>query len=127
VREAVGHAGSPRLENLERLAEITERQAGTSICCAGRAEIFDGDVQLMVTLKIAELARHRWRSRSRREYYQKVLELRSDDKQALIALESLTKSRDARSLLDAGRRAESARTTGTQAALVPTGALAGGV
>src|SRR5690606_20422607 len=108
-----GHADlKPWLDHLERLAEATDRQAAyVKMLCEVVPEIFDGEVQLTVTLKIAELARHRLADRDlAREYYQKVLELRSDDKQALIALESLyEESGDAASLLDVlERRVEAA-------------------
>ena len=64
-------------------------------------DIFDGDVQLLVTLKIADLARHQLADRElAREYYKKALELRVENKQALSALESLyEEGGDARSLL----------------------------
>ena len=64
--------------------------------------IFDGEVQLAITLKIAELARHQLADRElSREYYKKALELRGDDRKALMALESLyEESGDAQSLLE---------------------------
>lgn len=113
VREAVGHTElRPWLEHLERLAEATERQNEyVKLLCDVVPEIFDGDVQLEVTLKIADLARHRLADRDlAREYYQRVLELRADHREALVALESLyEEAGDARSLLDVlERRVEAA-------------------
>lgn len=92
VRVAVGHTDlSPWLEQLERLAGATQKQpAHVQLLCEIVPEIFDGDVQLKVTLKIAELARNQLGDRElAREYYTKALELQSDDRTALVALESL--------------------------------------
>jgi tetratricopeptide (TPR) repeat protein len=113
VREAVGRAEiEPWLEHLERLAMATERQADyVRLLCEVVPEIFDGEVQLAVTLKIADLSRHQLADRElAREYYQKALELRADDKQALAALESLyEEAGDAQNLLDIlERRVDSA-------------------
>jgi tetratricopeptide (TPR) repeat protein len=59
-------------------------------------------VQLAVTLKIADLARHQLADRElAREYYKKALEQRADDKKALGALESLyEETGDAQNLLE---------------------------
>jgi len=113
VREAAGRAElEPWLEHLERLAGATERQAQyVKLLCEVVAEIFDGEVQLAVTLKIADLARHQLADRElAREYYQKALELRADDRQALSALESLyEEAGDAQNLLEIlERRVEAA-------------------
>ena len=72
------------------------------LLCDVVPEIFDGDVQLIVTLKIADLARHKLADRElARTYYKKALELRAEDKQALTALESLyEEGGDARNLLE---------------------------
>ena len=60
MRAAVGHTDlEPWFENLERLAGATGRQAEyVKLLCEVVPEIFDGEVQLAVTLKIADLARH---------------------------------------------------------------------
>lgn len=104
LRVAVGHVElGPRLGRLERLADVTARQADqVRLLCEVVPEIFDGDTQLTVTLRIAELARHRLSDRElARRYYQKALELRADDKTALSALESLyEETGDSRSLLE---------------------------
>lgn len=104
VRSAVGHADLvPWFNHLERLATATSRQAEyVKLLAEVVPEIFDGDVQLIVTLKIADLARHQLADRElARTYYKKALELRAEDKQALTALESLyEESGDARNLLE---------------------------
>ncbi|HEX2871348.1 MAG TPA: tetratricopeptide repeat protein [Polyangiaceae bacterium] len=104
VRSAVGHSDLvPWFTHLERLAAATSRQAEyVKLLCDVVPEIFDGDVQLIVTLKIADLARHKLADRElARTYYKKALELRAEDKQALTALESLyEEGGDARNLLE---------------------------
>ena len=104
VRSAVGHSDLvPWFTHLERLAGATSRQAEyVKLLCDVVPEIFDGDVQLIVTLKIADLARHKLADRElARTYYKKALELRAEDKQALTALESLyEEGGDARNLLE---------------------------
>ena len=103
VRVSVGHSDlEPWFVHLERLAAATSRQAEyVKLLCEVVPEIFDGEVQLKVTLKIADLARHQLADRDlAREYYKKALELRADDKHALSALESLyEETGDAQSLL----------------------------
>jgi len=92
VRAAVGHAPiEPWFDHLERLASATGKQAEyVKLLCEVVPEIFDGEVQLTVTLKIADLARHQLADRElARQYYKKALEQRADDKKALGALESL--------------------------------------
>jgi tetratricopeptide (TPR) repeat protein len=103
VRTAVGHTElSPWLTRLEGLAERTDRLAEyVALLEEIVPEIFDGDVQLAVTLRIADLARNRLGDRERaRQYYDRALELRADDPTALLALESLyEESNDAPNLL----------------------------
>ncbi|MEZ4225660.1 MAG: tetratricopeptide repeat protein [Polyangiaceae bacterium] len=111
VRSAAGHTElAPWLAHIERLADRASRQADyVKLLCQVVDEIFDGEVQLSVTLKIAEIARHQLADRElAREYYRKALELRSDDKDALAALESLYEEMgDAPQLLEVlERRAE---------------------
>jgi len=115
VRAAVGHSQlEPWFEHLERLAAATGKQAEyVKLLCEVVPEIFDGEVQLTVTLKIADLARHQLADRElAREYYKKALEQRADDKKALGALESLyEEAGDAQNLLEIlERRAEVAET-----------------
>ncbi|MEI9949489.1 MAG: tetratricopeptide repeat protein [Pseudomonadota bacterium] len=111
VRAAVGHSQlEPWFVHLERLAAATGKQAEyVKLLCDVVPEIFDGEVQLTVTLKIADLARHQLADRElARTYYKKALEQRADDKQALGALESLyEETGDAQNLLEIlERRAE---------------------
>ncbi|MGC4094944.1 MAG: tetratricopeptide repeat protein [Polyangiaceae bacterium] len=104
IRVAVGHADlEPWLDRLSRLATQTGRHAEhVKLLCEVAPGIFDGEVQLGITLKIAELARHQLANRElSREYYRKALDLRGDDRKALVALESLyEESGDAQSLLE---------------------------
>ena len=104
VRAAVGHTDiQPWFEHLERLANATGKQAEyVKLLSEVVPEIFDGEVQLTVTLKIADLARHQLADRElAREYYKKALEQRADDKKALGALESLyEETGDAQNLLE---------------------------
>lgn len=104
LRWSVGRADMlPWFERLERLAAQTGRQGDyVKLLCEVVPSIFDGDVQLEVTLKIAALARHQLADRElSREYYKRALELRADEPKALQALESLyEESGDAQNLLD---------------------------
>lgn len=104
VRAAAGHTElAPWIERLDRLAGRTGRaQEHVELLCEVVPNIFDGEVQLEVTLKIADAARRELSNRDlAREYYQKALELRSDERRALTALEALyDESGDATSLLD---------------------------
>jgi len=111
VRASVGHSQlEPWFVHLERLAAATGKQAEyVKLLCDVVPEIFDGDVQLSVTLKIADLARHQLADRElARQYYKKALEQKADDKKALGALESLyEETGDAQNLLEIlERRAE---------------------
>ncbi|MFO0572016.1 MAG: hypothetical protein U0263_40710, partial [Polyangiaceae bacterium] len=103
LREAVGHGDlGPWFAHLDRLANVTGRhREHVQLLCDVVPNIFDGDVQLEVTLKVAELARHKLgEQKLAREYYEKALELRAEDRRALVALESLyDEAGDAQSLL----------------------------
>ncbi|MFO0565830.1 MAG: hypothetical protein U0263_09215, partial [Polyangiaceae bacterium] len=103
LREAVGHTDLGLwLAHIERLAGTSERHADqVKLLCEIAGNIFDGDLQLSVTLKVAELARHKLGDRTlAREYYEKALELRAEDSRALLALESLyDEAGDPKSLL----------------------------
>ncbi|HEY3495662.1 MAG TPA: tetratricopeptide repeat protein, partial [Polyangiaceae bacterium] len=115
VRTAVGHADLTHwFGKLERLANETGRQSDqVRILCDVVDSIFDGEVQLQVTLKIADLARQKLGDRElARKYYTKALEGRADEPHALAALESLyEESGDPQRLLDVlERRAEVAPT-----------------
>ncbi|HVU03518.1 MAG TPA: tetratricopeptide repeat protein [Polyangiaceae bacterium] len=92
IREAAGHTDvRPWLSELERLAAATNRRAEqVALLKEIVPEIFDGDTQLEVTLKIASLARDVIEDLGlSREYFEKALELRPDDRDTLIALEQL--------------------------------------
>jgi len=111
VRQAVGHVDlEVWFSNLERLASATGRQADyVKLLCDVVGGIFDGELQLSVMLKIARIARLELRDTTlAREYYNKALELRADEPQALEALEALyEEAGDAPHLLEVlERRAE---------------------
>jgi tetratricopeptide (TPR) repeat protein len=92
LKTAVGHTDlASWLPEIDRLAAATRRQADhVKLLCDVAPGIFDGDVQLAVTLKIADLAKSELGDRTlARQYYDKALELRADEPHALAALESL--------------------------------------
>jgi tetratricopeptide (TPR) repeat protein len=123
VREAVS---DPSLESwfsrLEALASSTGKYAELVDVLAGvSSEVFDEDIQRQTRLRIAELARVQLGNRQlAREWYQKVLDLRSDDRAALTALESLYEEmNDPPALLDIlRRRVEVAEDDGERRALL---------
>ncbi len=92
VTTAAGHADlRPWLEQLARLSEATGRFSDEcKLLQQIAAEIFDGDVQFDVTLKIARLALEQLHdSDLALEYFQRAVELRSDSDESLAALETL--------------------------------------
>ena len=92
VREAAGHVEiKPWLAELERLAAATGRRAEqVALLKETVTQIFDGDTQFDVTLRIATLAREVLKELPlAREYFEKATELRPEDRGTLIALESL--------------------------------------
>ncbi|MCE7890335.1 MAG: hypothetical protein DYH12_11650 [Sorangiineae bacterium PRO1] len=103
LREAVGHTElGIWLNHLDRLASASGRHADqVKLLCDVVPNIFDGDLQLSVTLKVADLARQKLGDKKlAREYYEKALELRSEDRHALSSLESLYEEQgDSQSLL----------------------------
>lgn len=103
VQVAAGHSDLvPWLEEVDRLAGATGRRAEqVSLLREIVGEIFDGDVQFAVTMKIANLAREKLADRDlAREYYQKAIEQRPDDRSAMVALEAIyTESDDVANLL----------------------------
>ena len=113
LREAVS---DPELrhwiERVERLAAATGKQEElVTLLRSAVGDIVDGDLQLEVMLRIAELARSPLgQTALAKEYYAKALELRGDDRRALVALESLyEETGDHLALLDVvKRRAEAA-------------------
>ncbi len=113
LEEAVAEAELPQwLERTERLAEASGRHADfVGLLKKVAPEILDENVQLDVMLKVAELARTKVMSADdAREYYEKALAIRGDDRRALQALEELYAEKgDHPALLDIlKRRAESA-------------------
>jgi golgin subfamily B member 1 len=95
------------IERAERLAVATNRhQELVDLLRKALPDVLDGDVQLDVSLRIAELARTKTNDVAlARTYYQKALELRGDDRRALLALESLYgELNDGPALLDILRR-----------------------
>lgn len=86
-------AGEPRpwVERLEQLAAETSRWADlVRIFAAVAPDLFDGELQLELTLRVAQLAQHQLQDRERaRDYYVQALALRNDDRTALLALEEL--------------------------------------
>jgi tetratricopeptide (TPR) repeat protein len=92
LREGVGHVDlSPWLERLERVAaETGRREEQVTLLRQIVVDIFEGDVQVKVTERIAELARNELKDRElAREYYEKALELRQDADGPMRALESI--------------------------------------
>ena len=79
------------IERVERLAAATGKHAElVELLRAAVGDIVDGDLQLEVTLRIAEIARSPLGETAlAKEYYAKALDLRGDDRRALVALESL--------------------------------------
>ncbi|MBI5533423.1 MAG: tetratricopeptide repeat protein [Deltaproteobacteria bacterium] len=108
LKEAAGtDSVQPWLEKVERLATATRRFPDlVTLLREVVGQILDGDVQLDVTLRIAELARTELADRDlAREYYIKALDIRGDDRRALVALESLyEEAGDANALLNIIRR-----------------------
>jgi golgin subfamily B member 1 len=113
LREAVSDPDLPKwIERVERLASVTGKHAEhVELLRSAVGDIGDGDAQLEVTLRIAEIGRSSLGDNAlAKEYYAKALELRGDDRRALIALESLyEETGDHPALLDVvKRRAEAA-------------------
>ncbi|MGD0525037.1 MAG: tetratricopeptide repeat protein [Polyangiaceae bacterium] len=113
LRGAVAEPELPQwLERVERLAAATGKHAEhVELLRSVVGEILDGDVQLEVTLRIAEIARTHLKDLAlAQQHYVRALELRGDDRRALLALQSLyEETGDFPALLDVvKRRAEAA-------------------
>jgi len=108
LREAVGEPELPRwIERAERLAHTTGKLAELAeLLRSVVADILDGDLQLEVTLRIAEIARTRLGDLAlAQQHYARALDLRGDDRRALLALESLyEETGDHAALLDVLKR-----------------------
>ncbi len=92
TKVALGHLDLQRwLDHLDRLAQMADLRAKeVELLREIVGEIFEGDVQVAVTLKIATMARDELHdSALARSYYEKALQLRPDDPSALVALEAL--------------------------------------
>lgn len=95
------------LDTVERLAGATRRFPElVALLREVVGQILDGDIQLGVTLRIAELARTELADRElARENYLKALDIHGDDRRALVALEALyEEAGDANALLNIIRR-----------------------
>lgn len=106
-----GAAAEPDLpgwiERCERLAAATGKFADLVQLLRGVvADVLDGDLQLDVTLRIADVARSRLGDVAlAKQHYAKALEARGDDRRALVALESLhEETGDFAALLDIVKR-----------------------
>ncbi len=111
VREAAAQGElRPHLETLDRLAALAQRRrAQAAVLEEIVPELFDGDLQIEVIRRVAELYRRELGDAERaRELYKKAIELRSDDTASLVALEELyAEVDDSENLLDIlQRRAE---------------------
>ncbi|HTV24521.1 MAG TPA: tetratricopeptide repeat protein [Polyangiaceae bacterium] len=103
LREGAGHVDlTAWLERLERVAHATSRRAEqVALLREIVVNVFDGQVQFDVTLRIAELARDHLKDLAlAREYFEKALELRPDARGPMQALEAIyEESGDVPSLL----------------------------
>jgi golgin subfamily B member 1 len=108
LRESVADPELPKwIERAERLATATGRHAElVELLRSAVGDILDGDLQLEVTLRIAEIGRSRLGDLGlAKEYYARALDLRGDDRRALVALESLyEQTGDHAALLDIVKR-----------------------
>jgi golgin subfamily B member 1 len=97
LRESAAEPELPQwIERAERLASATGKYDElTKLLRSIVQEILDGDLQLEVTLRIADIARSRLGDPAlAKQYYSQALDLRSDDRRALAALESLYQQTD---------------------------------
>jgi tetratricopeptide (TPR) repeat protein len=113
LREAVAEPELPKwIERAERLAAATDKYVDlTDLLRSVVDDILDGELQIEVTRRVADLARSRLGETAlAKQYYVRALDLRSDDRQALVALESLyEETADHAALLDiVKRRADAA-------------------
>lgn len=108
LKEAAGTEGVQAwMERIERLTTVTRRYGElVTLLRDVVGHVLDGDIQLDMTLRIADLARTELADRKlAREYYTKALDNRGDDRRALAALESLYEEiGDADALLEIVRR-----------------------
>ena len=112
LREAVAEPELPRwIERAERLAPPPASTPSSSSCCARAwATSSTGTSSSRSRCGSRRSRAPGWATRARQEYYVKALELRGDDRRALVALESLyEETGDNAALLDiVKRRADAA-------------------
>jgi tetratricopeptide (TPR) repeat protein len=113
LREAAGDPElRPWMERAERLAVAAGKHADFVELLRGVApDVLDESMQLEVLIKVAELAREKLSdAKLSRDYYEKALQIRADERRPLEALESLYReAQDWTALHDVlKRRAESA-------------------
>lgn len=92
MKEAVAEPELPKwIETTEQLAAAANRWADlVALYRELTPEVADGDVQVELTLKVAQIARARLNDAAlAKESYVKALELNGDDTRALVALEEL--------------------------------------
>jgi tetratricopeptide (TPR) repeat protein len=123
LREAVAEPDLPRwIEHAERLASASGKHVElVGLLRSAVDEMVDGDLQLEVVLRIADVSRSRLGETAlAKEYYARALDLRGDDGRALEALESLyEETEDFASLLEiVRRRADGAATEDGRKALL---------
>ncbi len=115
LREAVAEPDLPRwIEHAERLASASGKDVELiGLLRSAVDDMVDGDLQLSVVLRIAEVSRSRLGETAlAKEYYARALDLRGDDARALAALESLyEETQDYAALLEIVRRRADVATT----------------
>jgi tetratricopeptide (TPR) repeat protein len=123
LREAVTEPELPRwIEHAERLAAASGKHVElVGLLRSAVDDMVDGDLQLEIVLRIAEVSRSRLGEIAlAKEYYSRALELRGDEVRALTALESLyEETQDYAALLEiVRRRADAAATEEERKALL---------
>jgi tetratricopeptide (TPR) repeat protein len=123
LREAVVEPELPRwIEHAERLAAASGKHVElVGLLRSAVDDMVDGDLQLEVVLRIADVSRSRLGETAlAKEYYARALDLRGDDARALAALESLyEETQDYVALLEiVRRRADSAASEDERKALL---------
>jgi tetratricopeptide (TPR) repeat protein len=115
LREAVADPDLPRwIEHAEGLAAASGKYVElVGLLRSAVDDMVDGDLQLEVVLRIADVSRSRLGETSlAKEYYSRALDLRGDDARALSALESLyEETQDYPALLEIVRRRADGATT----------------
>lgn len=118
LREAAGHVDLlPWLEHLERLSARTgQRAEQVKLLREIAPDIFDGEVQFSVILRVATLARDELSDKELAlQYFRKALEVRPEAQEALVALEVLyADSEDSSNLLEILERRAEASTSDAQ-------------